>query len=82
MATFNCASSVDAPRCGRGDDLIQFDERMIGAGRFVDVHVESRPGDFAGLDRVGQILLVDDAAARAVDNAHAGLHLSESRLID
>ncbi len=67
-------------RCG--DHLFQFDQRMLRRRRFVDVNVQRRAGDFAGLYRLGEIVLIDDAAARAVDNAHAVFHLGEGGFVD
>ena len=55
---------------------------MIGRRRFVDVNIERRAGHFAFADGVREILLIDDAAAGAVDDTHAGLHLGEGVSID
>ena len=62
--------------------MIELNQRMIGGGRLVDVDIERRAGNLAGYDRVGEILLIDDAAAGAVDDAHAGLHLGEGGFVD
>ena len=58
----------------RGDDDVrQRQERIILGRRLRLEDVDRRAFDVAALDRLGQGLLVDDAAARAVDQAHAGL---------
>ena len=66
----------------RRDHLIEFEQRMIGGRRLIDVNIERRAGDFARFDRVGEIMLVDDATARAVDNSHAVFHLGEGGFVD
>ena len=51
-------------------------EQDVGLGRLLAEHVEARAGDVAGDQEVTHRQLVDQAAARAVDDAHAllGLH--------
>src|SRR5204863_2357351 len=74
---------VDLRLAGRGAEvrgryhLRQPQQRVIGRGRLVDEDVERGAGDVAARDRVGEILLVDDAAAGAVHDAHALLHLGD-----
>ena len=46
-------------------------EQHVGFGRLIDEHVEGGAGDVAGLQGVGKRLLVDEAAACAVDDANA-----------
>ena len=48
-------------------DIGQTEERVLG-GRFLREHVEGRARDMAGLDQFGQRRLVDQPAARAVDD--------------
>ena len=72
----SCASTVDAPRWGvtttlsssnNGDSVV----------RLLDEHVERGAGDAAVAHRVGQGGLVDDAAARHVDDAQARLGVGQ-----
>ncbi|EAR50516.1 hypothetical protein OG2516_09735 [Oceanicola granulosus HTCC2516] len=58
------------------DDVGQAEQRVL-LGRLLGEHVEGRAGDVAVLERVRQRLLVDEAAARAVDDPHALLRLGE-----
>ena len=53
------------------DHLVEGEERRL-AGGLGGEDVEGRTGDVAGLDQVVQRLLVDEAAAGAVDDPHAG----------
>ena len=48
-------------------------------GRLGVEDVDRRAGDLAGVERLGQRGLVDQAAAGAVDDPHARLHLARSR---
>ena len=66
----------------RRDHGVEIQQRMVGGRRFLDKHVERGAGDLAGFDRVDQRGLIDDAAARAVDDSHALLHLRERRGAD
>ena len=50
---------------------------MVGGRRLLDEHVQRGAGDLAGFQRVGERGFIDDAAARAVDDSHALLHLRE-----
>ena len=52
-------------------------EQRIGVGRLDREHVEGGAGDMAALQPRLERGLVDDAAARAVDQHRAGLHLVE-----
>ena len=54
-----------------GDDVLELEERRVGA-RLLGEDVEPGGGDPAGLEGVVQRLLVDDAAARGVDQHQAG----------
>ena len=65
-----------------GHHLVQLHQRVVRARRLVDVHVQRRPGHLALLQGLGQVVLVDDAAAGAVDDAHAGLHLRDGLAVD
>ena len=70
-ATESCASTVEAPRCGVSDDVGQLQQRMVGRRRLLHEDVEGGAGEMARSERLGQRLLVDDAAAGAVDDARA-----------
>ena len=50
--------------------------------RLLDEDVDAGAGDLAGLDRLGEVLLDDQAAAGAIDDAHAVLHLGDRRRVD
>ena len=60
----------------RGDDVLELEQRAVGA-RLLGEHVQAGGGDLAGLERVVQRGLVDDAAAGGVDQHQAGLGLGE-----
>ncbi len=55
----------------RQDDVGQLEQRMIGRRRLLHEHVEGGSGQVARTQRLGQRLLVDDAAAGTVDDASA-----------
>ena len=52
-------------------------EQRIGCRRLLDEDVERRARDMAAVERGAQRRLVDEAAARAIDDAHALLGLGE-----
>ena len=58
---------------GRQDYVIQAE-----VGRFLErlvaEYIERRAGDMARADGLGQRVIDDEFAARAVDDAYAGLH--------
>ena len=61
----------------RGADHVrQVEKRAVGR-RFDLEHVEGCAGDVAGVQRLGQRRLVDQAATGAVDDAHALLGLGQ-----
>ncbi len=60
----------------RGDDVGMAEQR-VRRRRLFDEDVEGRAGDMAGIERRAQGRLVDQAAARAIDDAHALLGLGE-----
>ena len=70
MPAFSCASSVEAPRCGVTTTLSSSNSGRVGA-RLLGEDVEAGAGDPALLERGVQRVLVDDAAAGGVDDAHA-----------
>ena len=70
MPAFSCASSVDAPRCGVATTFSNSNsgESVHGSRR---EDVDAGAGDPALLERDVERVLVDDAAARGVDD-HGG----------
>ena len=66
----------------RGADHVGMTEQHVLGGRLLDEHVEGGARDVLGIQRVDQRLFVDQAAAGAVDDAHALLHFCESPGID
>ena len=65
----------------RDDDLRQLEQRAVRA-RFGGEHVETCAADVAAGDRVGERLLVDQAAAGGVDDDDARLGLGQRLLAD
>src|SRR5579883_986083 len=66
---------------GRRDEVLLAEERAIL--RRLDLEdVERRSCDLAGVERLSQSRLVDKAAARAIDDADAALHLRDGVAID
>ncbi|CAO0830338.1 hypothetical protein SMICM17S_02097 [Streptomyces microflavus] len=63
------------------DDLVELEERGVRAG-LLRVHIEAGAGDAALLECGVQRLLVDDPAARGVDDADRGLHLVQRLVPD
>ena len=61
----------------RGADEIGGSEQRRLLGGFLDENVERRTGDMATVQRLFQRRLVDQSAARAIDDAHALLGLGE-----
>ena len=57
-------------------------EQRIRGRRLLGEHVEGRARDVAGIERRAQRRLVDQPAARAVDDAHALLHRRERLAVD
>ena len=56
----------------RGDDIVAAEQRIFRR-RLLDEDVDRRAGDLAAVERGGQIVLDDEPAARAIDDAHAAL---------
>ena len=55
---------------------------MCSVAGSVFEHIEGGAGDMARFERVIERVLDDEAAARAIDDAHALLHLGDRRRID
>jgi hypothetical protein len=61
----------------RGGDEVRRAEQRVLLGRLGDEHVERGAGDVARIEQLLERRLVDQPAARAVDDAHALLGLGE-----
>ena len=66
----------------RQDQPVAFEQRIVGLGRLVDLHVERGALDATAVQSLDQRLLVDDAAARTIDDVGGGLHHGEFRRAD
>ena len=69
----------------RGDDTLVRDQafkQFVIADRLLAEDIEGRTGDMARFECVQERLFVDQAAARAVDEACAGLHETQLVLAD
>ena len=66
----SCASRVLAPRCGVTITDVELEQRRLGH-RLGREHVERGAGDHAVADALGEVGLVDDAAAGDVDRRAA-----------
>ena len=66
----------------RGDDHLRQLEQRARRGGLGDVDVDARTADVPAADRLGQRLLVDQAAAGGVDDQHAGLGQRQLVLAD
>ena len=80
-ATATCASAVEAPRCGVSS---VFGASSSGEpGRRLGLeHVDRGAGDPAVAQGLGDVGLVEDAAAGDVEQQHAGLHAGDGRRVD
>ena len=65
----------------RAHDVFVPEQRILGR-RLDREHVEGGAGDMAGIERRPQRRLVDQPAARAIDDAHAAAHFLERLLVD
>ena len=64
------------PRRGFAGEL---EQRIVGRGRFGRIDIDRRAAEMAGDQACRQRRLVDDAAARGLDQHRAGLHASQAR---
>ena len=78
MPTLSCASAVRGAEVRREDEIRQPAQRGIRGQRLHLEDVERRGGDLLALQRLDQRRFIDQAAARAVDDAHALLRLREA----
>ena len=58
------------------------EQRIIGRRRLFLEDVERRTGDLAATQGINQRRFINQSAARAVDEAHARLHLFNARRVD
>ena len=65
----------------RRDDIVAPEERVL-TRRLVDKDVDCRAGDMTAVERRGEIIFDDEAAAGAVHQAHAALHLGDRAGVD
>ena len=66
----------------REHDVGQGAELVVGRERFDAEHVEGGAADLAGFQACHEVRLVDDLAAGAVDDPHAGLHAGDGLGVD
>ena len=66
----------------RDDHVAELEQRMVRRRRLFDEDIERRTGDFARAQRLRQRGLIDDSAARAIDNPHALFHFGERSRTD
>src|ERR1700761_7054337 len=65
----------------RCDDIVAPKQRVL-ARRLVDKDVDCGAGDMTSVERRGEIIFDDKAAAGAVHEAHAALHLGNRAGVD
>ena len=63
----------------RGANDVRMAKQRIVGGRLLDEHVEGRARDMAAIEQGAQRRLIDQAAARAIDDSNALLGLGEIR---
>src|ERR1700677_2788583 len=63
-----------AQRMRGENDVVELQDRIVGVGRLLLQNVEPGAGDAAFLQSLGQRLLVDDRAARGIDQIAGRLH--------
>ena len=64
------------------DDIGQLQQWIVAGRRFLCEHVEAGAGDLAGRQRCIQRRLIDDPAARRVDEVSCGFHLLQTRSVE
>src|SRR5262245_11722324 len=64
------------------DDVVEFQNRVVGVRRFRVEDVQARAGNTSFLQGLGQGLLVDDGPACEVDEKGRPLHQSEPPGVD
>ena len=62
------------PQVRRHENPRVFDQGVVGGGRLGVEHVDRRAGNLSRVQGDEQRVLVDQAAARAINDSHAGLH--------
>ena len=66
----------------RDDAVFRLQQRVVCANRLGVDHIQSRRGYFAAVERVGNVLLIDELAAGIVDENDAVLHFGDALLVD
>ena len=64
----------------RDDAVLRFQQRIIRADRLGVDHVQSRRSHLSAIERVGNVLLVNELTAGVIDEDDAVLHLGDTRL--
>ncbi len=63
------------------DDIVAAEQRVLD-GRLFDKDIDCRAGDMTAVERDGEVVLDDEAAAGTIDKANAALHLRNRAGID
>ena len=66
----------------RDDAVLRFQQRIIRADRLGVDHVQSRRSHLSAIERVGNVLLVNELTAGFIDEDDAVLHLGDAVLVD
>ena len=66
----------------RDDAVLRFQQRIIRADRLGVDHVQSRCSHLSAIERVGNVLLVNELTAGVIDEDDAVLHLGDAVLVD
>ena len=66
----------------RDDAVLRFQQRIIRADRLGVDHVQSRRSHLSTIERVGNVLLVNELTAGVIDEDDAVLHLGGAVLVD
>ena len=66
----------------RDDAVLRFQQRIIRADRLGVDHVQSRRSHLSAIERVGNVLLVNELTAGVIDEDDAVLHLGDAVLVD
>ena len=64
----------------RDDAVLRFQQRIIRADRLGVDHVQSRRSHLSAIERVGNVLLVNELTAGVIDEDDAVLYLGDTRL--
>ena len=78
---FSCASLRAGAQMRRQRDGRVLAKGVVGGQRLGGIHVERGGSDLARVQRGQQVVLHDDLAAGAIDQAHLRLHFREGRRV-